>query len=122
MKLSTFQRKHSLTHTLSSKPTTNSSHSNHSLINGDNPSSILISDAQYQYLTAAQEITQRNNHSIRLSSAVSTKNTFSKKASASYEFDQLKEVLKEEKLKGFLDTIKATSREKNQRVVEFKEN
>ena len=38
--------------------------------------------------------------------------------SSSYEFEQLKEVLKEEKLKGFLDSIKATSREKNSRIIE----
>jgi hypothetical protein len=39
--------------------------------------------------------------------------------SASYEFEQLKEVLKEEKMKGFLDSIKATSREKNQRIIDL---
>lgn len=38
--------------------------------------------------------------------------------SSSYEFEQLKEVLKEEKLKGFLDSIKASSREKNSRIIE----
>ena len=41
-----------------------------------------------------------------------------KKMSASYEHEQFKDAIKDDKLKGVLESIKVTSREKNQRVIE----